>query len=40
MKAENIFTLDTIISSTFNSNAVDSAFELLCWLAENKLLKQ
>lgn len=28
-----------IIQSTFNENAIDSAFELLCWLAENKLLK-
>lgn len=32
--------LDNLVTSTFNDNAVDSAFELLCWLAENNLLKQ
>lgn len=36
---KNPYLMD-LISSTFNDNAVDSAFELLCWLAANNLLKQ
>lgn len=34
----NPYLMD-LVSSTFNENAADSAFELLCWLAENNLLK-
>ncbi|WP_106832204.1 hypothetical protein [Parabacteroides pacaensis] len=34
------FSFDPMIATPYYENAIDAAFELLCWLAENKLLKQ